>query len=89
MRGCLKMPFWYGGVKKWKSWKSNERVGNEINSITVLVGNLPHIMHISFPKSMFMPVFSTLYNFRTLSLKYFFKYFKKKAVTYEFLKLEL
>ena len=30
------------GVKKWKSWKSSERVGNEINSFTEPVGNLLH-----------------------------------------------
>ena len=37
----------YGGFsprKKVKCWKSSERVGNEINSSTVLVGNLPHVM---------------------------------------------
>ena len=48
MRGCLKNAiFRYGGVKKWKSWKSSERIGNEINSFTVLVGTLPHIMPCS------------------------------------------
>jgi len=30
--------------KKVKCWKSSERVGNEINSSTVLVGNFPHVM---------------------------------------------
>ena len=31
-------------AKKVNCWKSSERVGNEINSSTVLVGNFPHIM---------------------------------------------
>ena len=31
-------------AKKVKCWKSSERVGNEINSSTVLVGNFPHVM---------------------------------------------
>ena len=43
--GCKKCHFLVCGVrKKWKSWKSSERVGNEVKSFTVLVGNLPHIM---------------------------------------------
>ncbi len=45
LRGTKKCHFLVCGVrKKWKSWKSSERVGNEVKSFTVLVGNLPHIM---------------------------------------------
>ena len=36
--------WWIFAAKKVKCWKSSERVGNEINSSTVLVGNLPHVM---------------------------------------------
>ena len=37
--GCKKCHFLVCGVrKKWKSWKSSERVGNEVKSFTVRVG---------------------------------------------------
>ena len=39
-------------AKKVKCWKSSERVGNEINSSTVLVGNFPHVMPCIHLKSL-------------------------------------